>query len=107
MIIPFGWWHQEHQIKNIETPSQWRFEHSNCIDQVEDEGIADMFEWDDRLVFDENATMIGRIRATKEKEVELDGLPNEYWKYKDLFKGKKVEMLAPRPTFHHVIDLKE
>ena len=47
IIIPFGWWHQEHPIKNIETPAQWRFEHANCINHVEDERIADMFEWDD------------------------------------------------------------
>ena len=44
MIIPFGWWYQEHPIKNLETPSQWHFEHTNCIKHVEDEGIADRFE---------------------------------------------------------------
>ena len=44
MIIPFGWWHKEHPIRNIETPSHWRFEHANCMNHVEDEGVADMFE---------------------------------------------------------------
>ena len=107
MIIPFGWWHQEHPIKNIDTPSQWRFEHANCVNDVEDEGIANMLEWDERVAFDENATMIGRIGATKEKVVELDGLPKEYWQYKDLFTNEKAEMLAPRPTIDHAIDLKE
>ena len=68
----------EHPIKNIETPSPWRFEDTNCINHVEDEEIAAMFEWDETLAFDENATMIGRIGATKEKEVELDRLPKEY-----------------------------
>ena len=70
MIIPLGWWHQDHPIKNIETPSQWRFEHANCMNHVEDEGIADMFEWDETVACDEDATMIGRIGATKVKEVE-------------------------------------
>ena len=107
MIIPFRWWHQEHPIKNIETPSQWRFEHANCMNHVEDEGIADMVEWDETVAFDENATKIGRIGATKEEEVELDGLPKEYSQYKDLFKDEKAAMLAPRRTFHHVIDVKE
>ena len=51
--------------------------------------------------------MIGRIGATKEKEVELDGLPKEYWQYQDLFMNEKAEMLAPRRTFNHGIDLKE
>ena len=46
---------------------------------VEDEGIADMFEWDETVAFDENATIIGRIGATKEKGLELDGVPKEYW----------------------------
>ena len=77
------------------------------MNHVEDEGIADMFEWDEKVAFDENATMIGRIRATKEKEVELDGLPKEYWQYKDLFMDEKAEKLAPRRTFDHAIDLKE
>ena len=106
MIIPFGWWHQEHRIKHIETPSQWRFEHANCMNHDEDEEIADMFEWDETVAFDENATMIGIIGATKEKEVELEGLPKEYWQYKDLFTDEKAEMLAPRRTFDHAIDIK-
>ena len=96
----------EHPIKHIETPLQWHFEHANSINHVEDEGIADMFEWDETVAFDENATMIGRIRATKEKEVELDGLPQEYWQYKDLFTDEKAEMLALRQIFDHSIDLK-
>ena len=79
LLIHFGWWHQEHPIKNIQTPSQWRCEHANCMNHVEDEGIADMFEWDETLAFDENATMSGRIGSTKEMEVELDRLPEEYW----------------------------
>ena len=77
------------------------------MNHVEDEGIADMFEWDETVAFNDNATMIGRIGATKEKEVELDGLPKEYWQYKDLFKDEKAAMLAPRRTFDHAIDLKE
>ena len=89
MIIPCGWWHQEHPIKNIETPSQWRFDHPNCINYVEDEEIADMFEWDETVAFDENATMIGRITATKGKEADMDRLPKEYSQYKDLLRTKK------------------
>ena len=107
MIIPFGWWQQEHPIRNLESPSQWRFEYSNCMNHFEDEGIADMFEWDEIVALDENATMIGRIGAKKVKEVELDWLPKEYWKYKDLFTDGEAEMLAPRRTFDHGIDLKE
>jgi len=34
MIIPFGWWHHEHPIKNIETPEKWSFEHTKCVEHV-------------------------------------------------------------------------
>ena len=74
------------------------------MNHAEDAGIADMFEWDETVAFDEKATMIGRIGATKEKEVELAELPKEYWQYKDLFTNEKAEMLAPRRTFDHAID---
>ena len=80
----------------MENPAEWCFEHANCIEHVEDEGIANMFEWDETVAFDENATMVGSIGATKEKEVKLDGLPKEYWQYKDLFTNEKAEILAPR-----------
>jgi len=26
LIIPFGWWHDEHPLKNIADPSKWVFE---------------------------------------------------------------------------------
>ena len=95
MIIRFGWWHQEYLIKNIETPSHWRFELASCMNHVENKGIADMFEWDKRVAFNETAAKNGRIGATKEKEVELYGLPKEYWQYKDLFTIEKAECLHP------------
>ena len=30
MIIPFGWWHEEHPIKNIAKPEKWSFEDQKC-----------------------------------------------------------------------------
>jgi len=60
-IIQFRWWHLEHQRTNIETPGKWCFEHAKCVEHVQDEGIADMFEWDETVAFDEEARMIGRI----------------------------------------------
>jgi len=44
MIIPFGWWHHEHPIKNVEPHEKWFFEQAKCVEHVEDEGIADIFE---------------------------------------------------------------
>ena len=77
------------------------------MNPVEDEGIADMGEWDATVAFYENATMIGKIGATKDKEVELDRLPNQYWQYKELFMDEKAEKPTPRRTCDHAIDLKE
>jgi len=107
MIIPFGWWHHEHPIQNLETPEKWCFEHTKCVDHVQDEGIADMFEWDETVAFDEEARMIGRIGSTRQEEIQLEGLPKPYWQYKELFEKEKAEMLAPRRTFDHAIDLKD
>jgi len=61
MIIPFGWWHHEHPIKNIENLEKWCYEHTKYIKHVHDEGIADMFAWDEMLAFDEEGRMIGGI----------------------------------------------
>ena len=55
LIIPFGWWHHEHPIKNIATPKTWSFEDEKCVNHIEDEGIADMFEWDETVAYDEEA----------------------------------------------------
>jgi len=107
MIIPFGWWHHEHPTKNIETPEKWCFEHTKCVEHVQDEGIADMFEWDDTVAFDEEARMIGRIGSTRHEEVQLEGLPKPYWQYKELFENEKAEMLAPRRTFDQAINLRD
>jgi len=107
MIIPFRWGRHEHPIKNIETPAKWCFKNTKCVEHVQDEGIADMFEWDETVAFDEEARMIGRIGATRHEDVQLEGLPKPYWQYKELFENEKVEMLAPRRTFDHAIDLKD
>ena len=66
-----------------------------------------MFEWDERVAFDEEASLIGRIGFIRQEEVQLAGLPKLYWQYKELFEHEKVEMLAPRRTFDHAIDLKD
>ena len=39
MIIPFGWWHEEHPIKNIANSEKWSFEDQKCVSHVEDEGV--------------------------------------------------------------------
>ena len=107
MIIPFGCWHEEHPIKNIAEPDKWSFEDQKCLSHIDDEGIADMFEWDENVAFEEEATYIGRIGSTRKNAIQLEGLPRPYWQYKELFEDEKAEMLAPRRTFDHAIDLKE
>jgi len=66
-----------------------------------------MFEWDEMVAFDEEARMIGRIGCTRQEEVQLEELPKPYWQYKEFFENEKAEMLAPRRTFDHAIDLKD
>jgi len=107
MIIPFRWWRHEHPIKSIEIPEKWSFEHTKCVQHVQDEGIADIFEWDETVAFDEEARIIGGIGSTRQEEVQLEGLPKPYWQYKELFENEKAEMLAPRRPFDHAIDLRD
>jgi len=107
MIIQFGWWHHEHPIRNIEAPEKWCFEQAKCVEHVRDAGIADMFDWEATVAFDEEARMIGRIGSTRQEVVQLEGLPKLYWQYKELFENEKAEMLAPRRTFDRAIDLKD
>jgi len=51
--------------------------------------------------------MIGRLGSIRQEKVQLDGLPKPYWEYKELFLNEKAEMVAPRRTFDHAIDLKD
>jgi len=96
MIIPFGWWHHEHQIKNVETLEKCGFEHTKGGEHVQAEGIADMFEWDETVALDEEARMIGTSGSTRQEEEEAEGLPELYWQNKEFFKNEKGEMLARR-----------
>jgi len=107
LIIPFGWWHDEHPLKNIADPRKWAFEEAKCHAHIEDETVADMFEWDETVAYDEEAQYVGRIERGEEGGVQLETLPKPYWQYKELFEEKKAKMLAPRRTFDHAINLKE
>ena len=42
MIIPFGWWHQEHPISNIADSKSWNFTYDKCGSHLlaEAEGIS-------------------------------------------------------------------
>jgi len=77
------------------------------MELVHDEGIADMFEWDETVAFEEEGRMIGRIGSRRQEEVQLQELPRPYWQYKKLLENEKAEMLATRGIFDHAIDLKD
>jgi len=106
LIIPFGWWHYEHPLKNIADAHKCAFEQAKCHAYIEDEAVADMFEWDGTVAYDEEEPYVGRIER-EEGGVQLEALPKPYWQYKGLFEEKKDRMLAPRRTFDHAINLKE
>jgi len=66
-----------------------------------------MFEWDETVAFHREAGMIERIRSIRQEEVQPEGLPKPHWQYKELCENEKAEMLAPRWTFNHAIDVKD
>ena len=84
LIIPFGWWHQEHPLLNIKDPKKWTFDEKKCYDHIEDEAVADMFKWDETVVYDEEAKYVGWI-GREEDGVKLEVLPKPNWQYQDLF----------------------
>jgi len=61
LIIPFGLWHNEHPLKNISDPKKWVFEETKCHAHIEDKAMADMFEGDETVAYDEEAQYVGRI----------------------------------------------
>jgi len=107
LIIPSGWWHDEHPLKNIADPSKWVFEETQSHAHIDDEAVADLFEWDETVAYDEEVQYVRRIEQEEEGGVELETLAKPYWQYKELFKEKNAKMLALRRTFHHAINLKD
>ena len=71
MIIPFGWWHQEHPIENIANPDIWSFNDTECQSHLlpEDEGIS--VEWDEDVLNNPNAVVIGRIEKVDDEKVTI------------------------------------
>ena len=107
MIIPFGWWHQEHTITDIANSKNWSFDDHNCQSDLlpEDEGIC--VEWDADVLNNPNAVVIGRMEKVDDEKVTIiDRLPERYHGYLDLFCPSTAEKLAPRRTFDHAINLK-
>jgi len=69
--------------------------------------VADLFEWDETVAYDEKAQPVRRIeREEEEGGVQLETLPKPYWQFKELFEEKKAKILAPQRTFDHAINLK-
>ena len=107
MIIPFGWWHQEHPISNIANSKSWNFTDEKCGSHLlpEDEGIS--IEWDEDVINHPNAVAIGRLELVDDEKITiLDRLPEVYHDYLDLFRPSTAEKLAPRRIFDHAIDIK-
>ena len=110
LIIPFGWWHNKHPLLHIEDPKKWEFKDRKCKSHVEDEGVGDMFEWDQAVAFDEEAQYVGqyvgRVEMRKDQSsILLNGIHPEYHQHKKLFQPETVKKLASRRTFVHAIDL--
>jgi len=69
--------------------------------------VADLFEWDATVAYNEEAPYVGRIEREEEGGEKMETLPKPYKQYKELFEEKTAKILAPRRTFDHAINLKE
>lgn len=74
LIIPFGWWHNEHRLK-IDDPGKWVFEEKECYAHTENEGVADLFERDEPVAYDQDTQYVRRIGWEEARWVQLEGLP--------------------------------
>ena len=106
LIIPVGWWHNEHPLNNIADPSKWVFEQPKCHAHIA-EAVADLFEWDETVAYDKEVQYVEWMEREEEGGVQWETLPQPYWQYKELFEEKKAEMLACQRTFDHAINLKD
>jgi len=79
LIKRFGWWQDEHPLRNIADPRKWEFKDAKCHAHIEDEAVSDMFEWDETVAYDEEAQCVGRIERGAEGGVQLEALPKPYW----------------------------
>ena len=110
LILPFGWWYNEHPLSNIGDQKKWEFNDTKCQSHVEDEGVGEMFEWDETIAFDEEAQYVGQYvgRAYMRKDqssILLEGIPANYYQHKKLFLPETALKLAGRQTSDHAIDL--
>jgi len=92
MIIPFEWWHQEHPITDIPNPKNCPFDDHDCQSHLLPEAGGISVEWDENVLNDPNAVVIGQIDKVDEKKVAIiDGLPDKYHDYVDLFSPSIAE----------------
>jgi len=106
LIIPFGWWNDKHPLKNIADPTKWVFEEAKCHKHIADEAVADLFEWDETVVYNEEEQLWEGLNEKKKGEYNWKPC-KPYWQFKELFEEKKGKMLASRRTFDHAINRKE
>jgi len=104
MIIPFGWWHDKHPLKNIQDPTKWGFEEPKCQAHIPNAAVADLFEWEETVAYDE-AQYVGRIERGEVGGVQKETLSKPHWQYMEHLEEKKATMLGPRRTFDHAINL--
>jgi len=59
MIIPFGWWHQEHPITDIANPKNCSIDDHMWKSHLLPENKGISVEWDEDVLNDPNAVVIG------------------------------------------------
>jgi len=52
-------------LSNLENPEKWEFKHDSCHTHVEDEAVADLYEYDETVTYDTQAQYLGRIGFKK------------------------------------------
>ena len=73
-----------------------------------DEGISEMWEYDESVVFEEDARIIGRVQRVNEPLITIpDEVPKPYHEYIELFQDEIATQMPPRRMWDHEIKIKE
>ena len=107
LFLPFEWI-QQHPPQRAWTNKEIRFNSARCLDECTKLGSAPFsLTWDESILYDEEAWLIGYVLAIKETEDPLASVPVEFRQYLGIMGKEAADVLPEHRPYDCKIDLKE
>jgi len=107
LLLPFEWI-QQHPPQGVWTNKEIRFNSARCLDECTKHGSAPFsLTWDESILHDEEARLIGYVSAIKETEDPLASVPVEFRQYLGIMGKEAADALPEHRPYDCKIDLKE